>query len=259
MYLKDKESNLIFSIMKDLSGDFDHFEIRQRVGQSLLELLNADHFASYVWDEATNKFVSGITINMADENIARYDDYFQFKDPITPSLQRRKKATPVSEIMSHDRLMRTEFYNDFLKQDGLCYGMNFFAYDRSSNIGDIRVWRDGNRADFSKRDAEIVDAIGPSFVNALIRARQPNNETPALRFSVIGEKFHLTPRESEVADLLAIGSSDDELCSRLLISKPTLRCHISAIFKKTGISRRTQVAQFLTEHSAVCKRLVLRL
>ena len=249
MYLKDRESNLIFSIMKDLSGDFDHFEVRQRVGQSLLELLNADHFASYVWDDSANRFESGIQINMTDANIARYDAYYQFKDPITPKLQRRKKATPVSDIMSHDRLIKTEFYNDFLKQDGLCYGMNFFAYDRSSNIGDMRVWRADNKEDFSKRDAEIVDAIGPSFVNALIRARQPNNESPVLRFAVIGEKFHLTPRESEIADLLAIGSSDDEVCSKLLISKPTLRSHITAIFKKTGLCRRTQLAQFLTDHS----------
>lgn len=255
MNLKDKEANLIFSIMKDLSNDFNHFEIRQRVGQSLLELLNADHFASYVWDENTSKFVSGVKINMTDRNIASYNDYYQFKDPITPRLQRRKKATPVSEVMPHNNLIKTEFYNDFLKQDGLCYGINFFAYDRGSNIGDIRIWRGNKKEEFSQKDVQIIDAIGPSFVNALIRASEYDNECLTLRFTAIGDKFNLTPREREIADLLVIGASDEEIFSKLIISKSTLRSHIAAIFKKTGLCRRTQLAQFLADNSGVTSEI----
>jgi len=43
--LTEDESKLVFSIMHDLSGEFDHSEVRQRVGQKLLDLLKADHFA----------------------------------------------------------------------------------------------------------------------------------------------------------------------------------------------------------------------
>ncbi|MEP0962880.1 MAG: hypothetical protein ABJL72_05850 [Roseobacter sp.] len=74
--LTDEEPSPTFSMMQDLSGDFDHFEVRQRVGQSLLELLDADHFASYVWDSDGNKFISGVQINMSDDNLARYEDYY---------------------------------------------------------------------------------------------------------------------------------------------------------------------------------------
>ena len=249
MNLSERESDLIFSMMKDLSGDFDHLEVRQRVGKGLLELLNADYFASYVWDEDSNRFVSGVQINMTDDNLARYDDYYQFRDPITPTLQKRRKATAVSEVMSHDRLVKTEFYNDFLKQDGLCYGINYFAYDRGSNIGDVRVWRGNTKEDFSDRDTKIIDAIGPSFVNALIRAQKYDNSSHALRFSSIGDRINLTVRESEIADLLVVGASDDEICAKLLISKSTLRSHITAIFKKTGLSRRTQLAEFLAQQT----------
>ena len=141
MNLTDQEANLVFSIMRDLSGDFDHNEVRQRVGKTLLELLNADYFASYVWDEDQKKFVSCVQLNMNNDNLKVYEDYYQFHDPITPTLQRRKNATPVSEVMSHDRLVRTEFFNDFLKKDGLCFGLNYFAYNRGENIGDVRIWR----------------------------------------------------------------------------------------------------------------------
>lgn len=249
MQLTESESNLIFSIMRDLSGDFDHFEVRQRVGETLLELLDADYFASYVWKDDENRFVSGVNINMSSDNLARYEAHFQFHDPITPTLQRRRKATPVSEVMRHDRLVKTEFFNDFLKRDGLCYGINYFAYDRGTNIGDVRVWRGSKKEDFSERDAMIIDKIGPSFVNALIRAKKYDTERPALRFSQIRDKIHLTVREVEIADLIVVGASDEEICARLMISKSTLRSHITAIFKKTGLVRRTQFAQFLADNS----------
>ena len=247
MNLTEDESKLIFSIMHDLSGEFDHSEVRQRVGQKLLELLRADHFASYVWDDASQEFVSCVQINMTDDNLRQYESYFQFHDPITPTLQRRRKATPVSEVMRHDRLVRTEFFNDFLKQDGLCYRLNFFAYDRGDNIGDLRIWRGANREDFTPRDAQIVDAIGPSLVNALIRSRQKNAVLPSLRFAQIAEDVGFTVREAEVADLLVTGLTDEEICGKLGFSKPTLRSHIVAIFRKSGLNRRSQLASFLAK------------
>lgn len=247
MNLTDKEADLIFSIMRDLSGEFDHSEVRRRVGQKLLELLKADYFASYVWDDATQKFVSCVQINMTDHNLRQYESYFQFHDPITPTLQNRRKATPVSEVMRHDRLVKTEFYNDFLKQDGLCYGMNFFAVDRGDSVGDLRIWRGANREDFTPRDAEIVDAVGPSLVNALIRARSASEQLPSLRFVQIADGLGFTAREAEVSDLLVLGLTDDEICEKLGISKPTLRSHIAAIFRKSGLNRRTQLAQYLAE------------
>lgn len=249
MRLSDTETNLIFSIMRDLSGEFDHDEVRRRVGQKLLELLQADYFASYVWDETVQQFVSCVQINMSDDNLRRYENHFQFHDPITPTLQTRRKATPVSEVMRHDKLIKTEFFNDFLKQDGLCYGINFFAYDRGDNIGDLRIWRGANREDFTSRDAQIVDAVGPSLVNALIRAKSGMGQPSSLRFVQIADRLSFTAREAEVADLLVLGLTDEEICKKLGFSKPTLRSHIAAIFRKSGLNRRSQLAQYLLEQN----------
>lgn len=247
MNLTGQETKLVFSIMRDLSGDFDHKEVRQRVGKTLLELLNADYFASYVWDEEQEKFVSCVQLNMNRDNLKVYEDYYQFHDPITPTLQRRKRATPVSEVMSHDRLVKTEFFNDFLKKDGLCFGLNYFAYNRGTNIGDVRIWRGAKRNDFTERDAKIVDAIGPSFVNALLRAENLDDSSSSLSFSQLKDDFQFTLRQAEIADLLVLGLMDDEICDKLCISKPTLRTHITAIFRKSGLNRRTQLAQCLAE------------
>lgn len=247
MNLTEKETDLVFSIMRDLTGDFDRDEVRHRVGSRLLELLGADYFASYVWDKKKVRFESCVQINMSRDNLDRYEEYYQFRDPITPTLQKRRRATPVSEVMSHNRLVKTEFFNDFLKKDGLCFGLNFFAYDRGENVGDVRIWRNSKKEDFTERDAKIVDAIGPSFVNSLIRANRHGDRVKTLRFAQIRERFMLTEREAEVADLLVLGMSDNETCQKLIFSKPTLRTHIASIFRKTGLNRRSQLARVLSE------------
>lgn len=247
MNLTHREADLIFAIMRELSGEFAHGEVRKRVGRWLLELLNADFFASYVWDEAQGRYVAGVDINMTPDNLSRYESYYQFNDPITPTLQRRRQATPVSAVMAHDRLRRTEFFNDFLYKDGLYFGMNYFAWDRGENIGDLRIWRARGKEDFSPRDATLVDAIGPSLVNALVRANRLTGGAGALRFSQKLDLWGLTQREAEVADMLVTGLSDEDICEVLCISKPTLRTHVGSVFRKTGAQRRGQLAFILTQ------------
>ena len=78
-----------------------------------------------------------------------------------------------------------------MKKDGLCFGLNYFAYDRGTNIGDVRIWRGAKRKDFTERDAKIVDAIGPSFVNALLRAENLDDSPSSLSFSQLKDDFQL--------------------------------------------------------------------
>jgi DNA-binding CsgD family transcriptional regulator len=55
----------------------------------------------------------------------------------------------------------------------------------------------------------------------------------------------LTPREREVAELLAAGLTNAELARRLYISPKTAAVHVSNILNKLGVSSRTQVASRL--------------
>jgi len=60
----------------------------------------------------------------------------------------------------------------------------------------------------------------------------------------------LTPREREVAALVAEGLTNAELARRLYISKKTAAVHVSNILGKLGISSRTQVAAWILNESA---------
>ena len=56
----------------------------------------------------------------------------------------------------------------------------------------------------------------------------------------------LTPREREVAALIAGGLTNAELASRLYISPRTAAVHVSSILRKLGVASRTDVASALS-------------
>jgi DNA-binding NarL/FixJ family response regulator len=56
----------------------------------------------------------------------------------------------------------------------------------------------------------------------------------------------LTPREREVASLIALGLSNREVASRLVVSKRTVDAHMASILAKLGFANRAQVAVWAT-------------
>jgi DNA-binding CsgD family transcriptional regulator len=252
MNLSQKETGIVFKIMHQLTQSRDAADLRQSVGALLLSLLDAQYLASYVWDPASRRFVDRVSINMDDANLGAYENYFQFRDPITPTLQRRRTATCVSEIIDRTRFERTEFFNDFLSRDGLHYGVNFYAYAGGHSIGDLRIWRGRNKEDFSRRDVEMLDAIGVAFTQALINCRlaaSPSGQAADLdvlaRIECIGNKASLTPRQKEIVAAILFGNSDRTIAEELCISLPTVRTHVQMIYQKLGVSSRTQLARRL--------------
>jgi DNA-binding NarL/FixJ family response regulator len=56
----------------------------------------------------------------------------------------------------------------------------------------------------------------------------------------------LTPRELEVARLVARGCSNREIACELVVSARTVDAHVSNILRKLGLARRAQIATWAT-------------
>jgi predicted ATPase/DNA-binding CsgD family transcriptional regulator len=57
----------------------------------------------------------------------------------------------------------------------------------------------------------------------------------------------LTPREREVAELVAQGLSNHEIATRLVVSRRTAESHVENILRKLGFTSRAQVATWITQ------------
>jgi len=55
----------------------------------------------------------------------------------------------------------------------------------------------------------------------------------------------LSPRERDVASMIATGEQNKIISSHLSISEKTVKAHLTNIFKKLGVSSRTQLALFV--------------
>ena len=58
----------------------------------------------------------------------------------------------------------------------------------------------------------------------------------------------LTPRETEVLRLLAVGRSDREIAAALSISERTAGNHVQHAMQKIGVDSRTAAAVFAVRH-----------
>jgi len=243
MILSRRETTALARVFALLAEDLGEREVRLGVGRAMLDLLQADQFASYVWDAESGRFVDGVSLHMEPANLAQYERWYQFRDPITFALQARRRATPVSVVMPHAELARTEFFNDFLARDGLHWGINLHAFDgegpQAPALGDLRVWRARHRREFDAHDKALLDLVEPAFIVALRRAR-PQGASPRLAASPTGPA--LSPREREVATLVAGGLTDKAIARELGVSVSTVRTYLRRLGGKSGAHRRAAVA-----------------
>lgn len=56
------------------------------------------------------------------------------------------------------------------------------------------------------------------------------------------EAATLSPRENQIAELIAWGSSKKEIANRLVLSERTIENHTRAIYKKTGVTKSNELS-----------------
>ncbi len=86
----------------------------------------------------------------------------------------------------------------------------------------------------------------PHLLEELATLTEQQRDPPAKPDSRLDR---ITPRERQIVHLLSAGASNKEIAKRLNVTERTVKAHLTAVFKKLGISGRLQLALFVLEHS----------
>jgi DNA-binding NarL/FixJ family response regulator len=62
------------------------------------------------------------------------------------------------------------------------------------------------------------------------------------------DEFGLTGRESEILEQVASGQSNKQIAGKFWLSEQTIKYHLTNVYRKLGVSSRTEAARFAYEH-----------
>ncbi len=89
--------------------------------------------------------------------------------------------------------------------------------------------------------------LSPGLAQKLIQTTRPTPENPPTPSLPIPPDSDLTPREQEILQLIAQGSSNREIAQKLYISEKTVKNHITNLLARLGLRDRTQAAIYFHE------------
>jgi DNA-binding CsgD family transcriptional regulator len=160
----------------DYAPDRDIFG--QQILNTISESFHIDKSFFVVQDEGTG-LLHWIKRNIRGKWIAYYEDYYYFLDPIKmitvhnceyrliPHPHHRKSVVRLQELIDYPSFQTSEYYNDFLKKQGIYYEMTTYLKSRDKVLGIIELFRSKGSRDFYEEEVEIMRVLSPYIVLVL--------------------------------------------------------------------------------------------
>ena len=106
---------------------------------------------------------------------------------------------------------------------------------------------------YSERDLRFLEAVSRwigmvTHRAELVQEMTRRAEEHGRRAAVDELVSLLTPRQREVAALIATGMTNEQIASRLVLTTGTVANHVQHILERLGANRRTQIASWITEY-----------
>ncbi len=156
--LKDYDKTLEFiANLRPETSDF-----RKTVLQQLQKMYGYTHTTFFVVD-STGNLNDPIASNISNYFNEIYVQYYHKVDMfnlcnISSSLL-RKKVVSVTDIMSYDQFVNTEYYSDFIKKINLHYEVILPLRTDDELLGMIGVFKSKEEGEFTSRDSMILNKI----------------------------------------------------------------------------------------------------
>jgi DNA-binding CsgD family transcriptional regulator len=159
------------------------------------------------------------------------------RDPLAPHQRAAQRAT----VLGVPQLEHGAAHEAWLHAQGV--GDRIAIYLRVAGTVDAMVMlvREPDQRRFMPSEALQLRRLQPLLEHAHATAVEPDAGTTHEVLRASG----LTAREADVAELVGRGASNAEIARSLHVSEATVKTHLTRIYVKVGVRRRTQLAILL--------------
>jgi len=167
--------------------------------------------------------------------VGLYTQRYRALDPIHPRYfaQERRSVFRLSDAVCDSRQLE-DYRQGFQQRLGVAFKAEVFLRSRSGEIvAGLRFARSAILGDFDGDALDALEALQP----VLARAWRTIQFEDAMAEAAAG----LTERETEVLHWLLEGVSNKEICRRLGLALPTVKCHVKNVLRKCGASTRAEL------------------
>ena len=163
------------------------------------------------------------------------DNYRQF-DPLQPRICLSSGLTvvPLGLAMARQPVRDSRRYQDFLRRYGVVDVVEILAQRAGQPQAAISLLRTAEHGAFTANQLAQLNAL-QALLQLAVATMQPCED------SLLG----LTPKERQIAGLLRQGASNKQLAQELGVGLPTIKTHLINLFRKTGVSNRTELVSRL--------------
>lgn len=249
--LTEREWSFINEIILNIHSAEDNVKMRQTFFDLLHMMIHFDHASFYLYENDRSTKPVGVGLTREElESYCREEDMDPFKPLRKLFSDPTHTVVRVRDYTLKNDMEDDEYYQRLWEPKGIRYSL--FAgigYDGQA-LGSLSLYRTASGEDFSDKDIEIMNVLKAHLNIFLWKDKQSRNRCPdtggASLYSV-KKRYSLTDREIEVIELWSRGSTDDEICEILSISRNTLKKHISNIFGKLEINSRVELLKVLPQ------------
>jgi DNA-binding CsgD family transcriptional regulator len=178
-----------------------------------------------------------VTAGQIEDTRIVAENHWRYALEMTPAELGRLgvRFTRDREIYEPNRRDRMSIYQDFLRPNGQSGFVARYWFM------DGRLWGMGlcRAASFSERDRDRLDALFPQIKAAVRASAWLVGEAASARNRDV---WSLTRAESRTMELVVRGLTNVEVAGLLGVSPNTVRNTLAQVFKKVGVSRRTELA-----------------
>jgi DNA-binding CsgD family transcriptional regulator len=166
-------------------------------------------------------------------------------DPLHPSRCADQPSSVLTLACELPEALRGEsiYWQRFLRPHQVVDVMELLLRADGHVVGAFSLLRFAPDVPFSEIEVDRANALAPLLEVAMASSlrREPALSLPKLGPDAADRAARLTPREEQVARLVRNGLSNKQIARNLALAQPTVKTHLLRMFRKLGVSSRTEL------------------